>query len=316
MEWLPPAIEDATTRTYRLDAPRLASTVQLDIDFKKVDSDARYKLDLSPDGQRWKTLCEGTRSMNDLKSCNFAPQRVAALRISKDGQPITVKAVRLGYAAADFPPETTAPATLTTGRGQDAETGMPVAWLESRSGGGLNRFRWSLSGDGALRLDYDYTLNGAFLYHGITFDHPEDQMKSLRWLGDGPYRVWQNRLRGTWLDIHETAYNDIQRGESWNYPEFQGFFSGLRWANLETPVGRMTVASDSPDLYLRIGTPRISYGYTSTAFPSGDLSFLNAIPAVGTKVRSAEQSGPASQPAKANGNYHGTLIFKFLKAKP
>jgi len=316
VEWLPSAIEDAATRTYRLDAPRLASTAQLDIDFKKGGADARYKLELSPDGQRWKTLSEGTGSMNDLKNCNFAPQRVAALRISKDGQPITVKAVRLGYAAADFPSETTAPATLTTGSGKDAETGQPVAWLESRGGGGLNRFRWSLSGDGALRLDYDYTLNGAFLYHGITFDFPEDQMKSLRWLGDGPYRVWQNRLRGTWLGVHETAYNDIQRGESWDYPEFQGLFSGLRWANLETPAGRLTVASASPEVFLRVGSPRISFGQTSPAFPAGDFSFLHAITAVGTKVHSAVESGPASQPAKANGNYQGTLTFTFVKAKP
>jgi Beta galactosidase small chain len=103
---------------------------------------------------------------------------------------------------------------------------------------GLNSFRWTLSGDGSLRLDYDYTLNGDYRYHGITFDHPEDQMKSLRWLGDGPYRVWQNRLRGTWLGIHDVAYNDIQPGESWDYPEFQGMFSGLRWADLETSAGR------------------------------------------------------------------------------
>ncbi len=311
IEWLPALSEDAVTHTYRFASPRLASTAQLEVDFQKFGGDARYKLEISPDGQKWKTLCEGSRSMNDLKRCNFAPQPVAALRISKDGQPISVKSVRLGYAAADFPIEATASATLTTGEGKDAETGKPVAWLEGRGAAGLNRFRWSLSGDGALRLDYDYTLNGDFLYHGITFDHPEDQMKSLRWLGDGPYRVWQNRMRGTWLDLHETAYNDIQPGDSWGYPEFQGYFSGLRWANLETPAGRLNVASASPEIYLRVGTPRISYGYTSVAFPAGDLSFLNAIPAVGAKFGSAELYGPASQPAKAAGNYSGTLTFTF-----
>ena len=316
VEWLPSASEDAATHTYRLAAPHLANTAEMEIDFKKSGLDARYKLEVSPDGQKWKTLCEGTRSMNDLRKCNFAPQLLAAVRISKDGQPMSVKSVRLGYTAADYPSETTAPATVTTGNGKDPESGKPVAWLESRGGAGLNRFRWSLSGDGSLRMDYDYTLNGDYLYHGITFDFPEDQMKSLRWLGDGPYRVWQNRLRGTWLGIHETAYNDIQPGYSWGYPEFQGFFSGLRWANVETPVGRVTVASASPEIYLRVGTPRISYGYTCTAFPSGNLSFLNAIPAVGSKFDPPERSGPAGLPTTANGNYRGSLTFTFMQANP
>jgi len=133
-------------------------------------------------------------------------------------------------------------------------------------------------------------------------------MKSLRWLGNGPCRVWQNRLRGTWLGIHETAYNNIQPGESWDYPEFQGIFSGLRWANLETPAGRMTVASASPEVYLRVGSPRISHENTTVAFPAGDLSFLHAIPGVGSKI---DNYSPTAQPAKANGDYHGTLIFTF-----
>jgi hypothetical protein len=68
--------------------------------------------------------------------------------------------VRLGYAASDYPSETTAPETVATGIGKDEETGKPVAWLESRSAAGLDHFRWSLSGDGSLRLDYNYTLNG------------------------------------------------------------------------------------------------------------------------------------------------------------
>lgn len=315
VEWLSLATADAAAHTYRLASPHLASTAEMEIDFNKSDLDARYKLEISPDGQKWKTLFEGNQLTNKLKSCNFAPQIVAALRISKDGQPLGLKSVRLGYAAGDYPIESTAPATITSGNGKDPKTGKPVAWLESRGGTGLN-FRWSLSGDGSLRLDYDYTLNGEYRYHGITFDHPEDQMQSLSWLGEGPYRVWQNRLRGTWLGIHETAYNDIQPGASWGYPEFQGFFSGLRWANLETPAGRLTVATASPDVYLRVGTPRISHENTTVAFPAGDISFLKAIPGIGSKFGACEHSGPAGQPAKANGDCHGTLTFTFAGAKP
>lgn len=326
VEWLPLTTEDTAsvetaTHTYRLAAPHLASTAQVEMDFKNKSPNtgpyACYRLEISPDEQKWKTLFNGSCRIVDLRNCNFPPQQVAAVRISEahlsDGQPLGVKSVRIGYAAADYPIESTASAKVTTGHGKDPKSGKPVAWLESHGAAGLNHFKWTLSGDGSLRLDYDYTLNGAYRYHGITFDFPEDQMKSLRWLGDGPYRVWQNRLRGTSLGIHETAYNDIQPDESWNYPEFQGFFSGLRWADLETPVGSMSVASASPDLYLRVGTPRVSHENTTVAFPSGDLSFLNAIPGVGSKI---DNNSPSSQPAKAKGDYHGTLTFKFSGSNP
>lgn len=315
VDWLPFAGEDSATHTYQLASPRLASTAQVELDFNKSVAYALYRLEISPDGHTWTTVFDGSCRETDLKSCNFAPQRVVAVRVSNprrhDGQPMKIKSVRLGYAAAAYPVETTTEPTVATGSGKDAKTGKPVVWLESRGAAGLNHFRWTLSGDGALRLDYDYTLSGEYLYHGITFDLPESQMKSLRWLGDGPYRVWQNRLRGTWLGIHEIAYNDTQTGESWGYPEFQGFYSGLRWAALETPAGRLTVASASPDIYLRVGTPRISHENTTIVFPAGDLSFLHAIPAMGSKGHPPEHSGPAGQPAKASGDYHGTIIFTF-----
>jgi hypothetical protein len=203
------------------------------------------------------------------------------------------------------------PVAVTSGTERDAQTGEVVALVESRGAAGFDRFRWTLRGDGSLRLDYSYTLTGEFLYHGITFDHPEERMNSLRWLGDGPYRVWQNRLRGTWLGVHETSRNEIQPGQAWNYPEFQGCFAGLRWARLETAAGPLTIASASPEVYLRVGTPRINHQNTTVEYPAGDLSFLHAIPAIGSKFIAPDKSGPASQPATASGTHRGTLIFRF-----
>lgn len=324
IDWLPFASEDEATHTYRLASPHLASAVQVELNFKIPSPNggpyALYKLEISPDGTKWKTVFDAaSRTKVDLPVCKFPPQQVLAVRLSNivlaDGpsplQPLGVKSVRLGYATADYPGDSTASAMVTSGQGKDPDTGLPVAWLDSRGAAGLNHFRWTLSGDGALRLDYDYTLNGVFLYHGITFDFPEDQMKSLRWLGQGPYRVWQNRLRGTWLDVHENAYNDIQPGKAWNFPEFQGYFSGMRWANLETPVGRLTLSSASPEAYFRIGTPRISHGNTTAAFPAGDISFMHAIPGMGTKIISCNAFGPSARPAMASGVYRGTLTFRF-----
>jgi hypothetical protein len=184
-------------------------------------------------------------------------------------------------------------------------------WLESSSSDGSQKFRWTLAGDGGLLLDYFYQIDGDFIYHGITFDHPEDKLQSVKWLGDGPSRVWQNRLRGTSLGIHEIARNDIQPGESWEFPEFQGCFGGLRWARFQTTSGPLTVTSSRPETYLRIGTPRISHPFTTVAFPAGDVSFLHAIPAIGSKFITPEKTGPASQPAKVAGAQSGSLVFRF-----
>jgi len=40
--------------------------------------------------------------------------------------------------------------------------------------------------------------------------------------------------------------------------------------------------------YLRVGTPRISHSQTSVAFPAGQLSYLHAIAAMGSKFIATE----------------------------
>ena len=70
------------------------------------------------------------------------------------------------------------------------------------------------------------------------------------------------------------------------------------------------VSSLRPGTYLRIGTPRISHPFTTVAFPAGDLSFLESIPAIGSKFITPEKTGPSSQPAKAAGLHSGSLVFR------
>jgi hypothetical protein len=308
-EWLF-ANEDPSTETRRLAAPHLANVIEVDAAAGK-SAWVGFRLEISSDGATWKTLSETTK--NGDRTFKFPPQRVLAVRLSNfhstDQSPVTVKTVRVGYNAARFPAPA-ASGSITHGSGTDPKTGKSVAWVENHGGGGLDHFRWTLHSNGALQLEYRYTLRGDFLYHGITFDHPESEMKSLRWLGEGPYRVWQNRLRGTGLGVHEIANHVQQSGETWNYPEFQGCFAGLRWARLTTNAGALTVTSVSPEIYLRVGTPRISHPNTTPELPAGDVSFLHAIPAIGTKFTPPEKCGPASQPAKAEGAYEGTLTFE------
>ena len=183
-------------------------------------------------------------------------------------------------------------------------------WVECVAEDGSFTFRWTLGGDGGLKLDYSYPLDGEVTYHGVTFDHPEDQFRSVRWLGEGPYRVWQNRLRGTTFGEHQIYRNDIQPGEAWGFPEFQGCFAGVQRASFDTAGGSLTIYSVDPGTYLRIGTPRISHPFTTLAFPAGDLSFLKAIPAMGSKFITPGKSGPSGQPAKVAGTQTGSVVFR------
>ncbi len=304
--WLPWRDNTPATETTRFVAtPQTASVLEVEIETPKGMPYTAAMIELSPDGVAWHTIYEASRRPGDGGRYDFPPQRVAAVRLSKlvhsDGTPAQLKAVRLGHAAGRFPDE--APAKVTVTSGKDANG----VWLESR--GGQTNFKWTLSGDGALRLDYDYALEGTFIYHGITFDHDEEAMKSLRWLGEGPYRVWQNRLQGTWLGIHENPRHVLQPGESFQYPEFEGFFAGVRWARLDTTAGPLTIVSGQPEAFLRVGTSRISHPNTTVDFPAGDISFLHAIPGMGSKFKTPEVSGPGGEPAKATGTYKGSLVF-------
>ena len=88
-----------------------------------------------------------------------------------------------------------------------------------------------------MRLEDEYALDGVFDMAGVQFDFPEQQVKGIRWLGKGPYRVWQNRMEGTRLDVWENKYNNTTPGESWVYPEFKGYFRDWRWATFNTSAG-------------------------------------------------------------------------------
>lgn len=184
------------------------------------------------------------------------------------------------------------------------------AYLEADGAGGLEKVRWNLDRSGKLTLDYGYALEGRYLYHGISFDYPEQRMTGLRWLGAGPYRVWQNRLAGTWLGVHETAYNNIQPGVSFGYPEFQGMYAHVQWASLGGKDSDLLMTGIDGPGYLRVGTPRLSHSQTSVEFPAGDLSWLHAIPAIGSKFINPDQLGPSSAPPTAAGRYRGKLQFK------
>jgi hypothetical protein len=304
--WLDLAPAEASAEVRRLATPQKANLVEIDLDLAKTDSFGGFKLEITADEKTWKTVYDSTRRTSDGIRYPFPPQLVSAVRISHavraSGAPAAIKAVRVGFEADRFVVPATGSATVTTG------TSAEGVWVDAKQSNGLADIHWTLRPDGSLKLDYRYDLSGDYIYHGVTFDHGEDHILSVRSLGEGPYRVWQNRLRGTALGVRDVARH-VDGPEALGYPEFQGYFAGLRWARFNTDAGPWQVTSGTPNLYLRVGTPPLGHSFTSPDFPTGDVSFMSAIPAIGSKFVTPEKSGPASQPAKAAGTYSGSILF-------
>jgi hypothetical protein len=190
------------------------------------------------------------------------------------------------------------------------------AVVEANYDGNLRLARWRISADGTVRLDYEYAFADFVDLIGVNFDYPETAMKSIRWLGRGPYRVWQNRLEGTTLDVWSNAYNDPLPGESFVYPEFKGHFRDWRWAKFETSEGTLFVGNESPGSYLGVYSPRDGRDALLYNFPPAGIAILDVIPPVRNKVNTTDLIGPQSQPRRLNGVQRGAVRFGFTARSP
>ena len=176
---------------------------------------------------------------------------------------------------------------------------------------------WQLRKDGWLQCDFKYTASGTQDFFGVVFDYPEAFVTKKRWLGDGPFRVWKNRLRGVTFGEWENDYNNTITGYSgWQYPEFKGCFANVRFLQLETTEGLITVVPENIP-FVQVLTPEQPpdklIGKTKVNLPQCGLGFLHAIPAIGTKFKPAAASGPQSQPNVGQGEYSGRVSFCFGK---
>ena len=178
--------------------------------------------------------------------------------------------------------------------------------------GNLDKAQWTISPSGDLVLDYTYNFSGVVDLMGICFDYPEDQVISKRWLGAGPYRVWQNRIHGTQYDVWENDYNDPIPGETFTYPEFKGYFGDVSWMNIRTKEGIISLTNETPNAYVGIYQPRDGRDRLLYTLPESGISLLNVIPPVRNKVNSTDLCGPSSQPKWVNGPQTGRVIFRFM----
>ena len=179
--------------------------------------------------------------------------------------------------------------------------------------GNLDKAQWTINPSGIVTLDYTYNFSGVVDLMGICFDYPEEQVISKRWLGAGPYRVWQNRIHGTQYDIWENDYNDPIPGETFTYPEFKGYFGDVSWMNICTKEGTISLTNETPGTYIGIYQPRDGRDRLLYTLPESGISVLNVIPPVRNKVNSTDLCGPSSQPKWVNGPQTGRIVFRFTE---
>ncbi len=182
----------------------------------------------------------------------------------------------------------------------------------------LKSVSWQLRDDGWLQCSYTYSAEGTNDFFGVVFDYPENLVKSKRWLGDGPYRVWKNRLEGVTPGLWQNDYNDTITGwHDWIYPEFKGIFANVRWLQLETTEGAITVVPSTEIPYVQVLTPKSPPKEfalnTYVQVPNCGLGFLDGIPPIGSSTHTSESVSPSGEKPFAHGEYHGTVSFYFNK---
>lgn len=177
--------------------------------------------------------------------------------------------------------------------------------------GNMEEACWTFASDGSVQLDFSYRFSAVVDLMGIAFDYPEEKVLSKRWLGAGPFRVWQNRLQGPVYDLWENDYNDPIPGESFTYPEFKGYFAQVSWMNLVTEEGTISIGNHCRDNYVGVYEPRDGRDQLLYTLPKTGISLLQVIPPVRNKVNATDLIGPSSQPKWVDGLHRGSLTLQF-----
>jgi hypothetical protein len=161
----------------------------------------------------------------------------------------------------------------------------------------FNTIKWTIYPSGWIQLELHYFPSAYFTnFTGVNFSFPEEEMKSVTYMGMGPYRVWKNRMKGGSFDVWSKNYNNSETGEApWLYPEFKGYYSNFYSGYFFTKNNRFTVVTETEDLFLRLFTPSWKtdqwHNY-EPIFPSGDISFMQGISGIGSKTQRNETTGP------------------------
>lgn len=207
--------------------------------------------------------------------------------------------------------------SVVTPRGHFSLTGVPKIATSGNDCSGLNCYRdgdsycvepryddgrwmrWVFAPGEPVRLDYSFSVHGEADFIGLGLDYPEDKIIDMEWVGEGPYRVWKNRMEGTAFGCHRKTYNNTVTGESWLYPEFKGYHADCRAVTVNTTEGSVTFIPSRPGLFFQMLRPQAprhdGNGYTTAGFPDTSFGFMHAIAPVGTTFQHPSQLGPSGQ---------------------
>ncbi|MBQ5582563.1 MAG: beta-galactosidase [Bacteroidales bacterium] len=171
----------------------------------------------------------------------------------------------------------------------DGKLGMDIVLLNRDNGGVRGGFD-----DGFMETEIKDL--------GFAFDFPKENVKGMKWLGKGPYRVWKNRLKGHNIDLWEKAYNETITGRAikgkLEYPEFKGYHANIYWAQIQSDENPLTIYSEEDGLYLKVynpDEPAMKFANLFPDMPEGDINLLLDIQAI-KSFKSIPQQGPQSQP--------------------
>lgn len=186
------------------------------------------------------------------------------------------------------------------------------AFVPVTAGVTLDEVRWSDLPEGGRRCDFTYTADAAVDILGVAFDLPGGEVRSKRWLGRGPYRVYRNRMEGGVIDRHELTRPAPPEGDAVSYPEFDGYFRDWRWLELVSDAGAWRVENVS-------GVPNFGLGSSSEpgrsvgVFPDTGFALLEVIPAIGSKFAGPESTGPRGVTPHIEQTFSSAVVFRAVR---
>jgi hypothetical protein len=237
----------------------------------------------------------------------FDPATGGVLRIKTKGRAIPLSGPRLAAwqrqaKTRSFEPVAGAQTLRTLELAPSEEPGVLA---RARYDGGLREVTWRIHAD-ELVVGYELAYEGMADIYGVQFDYPEKSVRGKRWVGAGPYRIWKNRLGGTTFGLHQANYSRGTPGETYEYPEFEGFFGAWDWLEVQTREANVLIRNGSAIPFFGLYRPTPGEK-PILELPDLGWSFLHAVPPIGTKFALPEVLGPESQPTQLSGVIHGEL---------
>ncbi len=172
--------------------------------------------------------------------------------------------------------------------------------IEAKNTKGFDFIKWLLKPDGEILLDYAYTLkSGSYHYAGIGIEVAAEDVKRKRWLGEGPWRIYQNRQEGGLLDVYAIDKKINIPGQIYNGPEFEGFFAPWNWAVFYLDMNVNVGFQNKTDVTLGVLNPINGFNPKKATwhYPEQEgFFFFDVISAVGSKWKPAKVFGPDAQP--------------------